>query len=403
MGGLFLFRSNLGKKEEAEKSFSHLTQLNSRNLGRRSGRSLVTVGSMAAGAFLVVSTGAFRKAPPASPDDLQSGTGGFAFWGESATPIYDDLNQDEAVNLFDLNRSLLRDTKVVPLRLREGDDASCLNLNKALRPKIFGIKPSDFEGRFEFAEGNWSSLYQNPEGNAIPALVDQNTLMWALKMGMHERLKYVDGEGKPFEIEVVGAFKGSMLQGALFIKEEDFLDKFKQQGGYLSFMLTGNKEKTQKLAVHLENRLSQHGIEFKSSLKRLAELQKVENTYLSIFQGLGGLGMLIGTCGLGLVVVRNLVERGQEFALFEAIGYRLNHIRKNVFLEHAWLAFWGIALGSISAVLGITPALFGGVLGTPSISFLWFFMALGLLAFFWVGVGVCLTLRRSQLHLLKNE
>ena len=403
MGGLFLFRSNLGKKEEAEKSFSHLTQLNSRNLGRRSGRSLVTVGSMAAGAFLVVSTGAFRKEPPASPDDLQSGTGGFAFWGESATPIYDDLNQDEAVNLFDLNRSLLKDTQVVPLRLREGDDASCLNLNKALRPKIFGIKPSDFEGRFEFAEGNWSSLYQNPEGNAIPALVDQNTLMWALKMGMHERLKYVDGEGKPFEIEVVGTFKGSMLQGALFIKEEDFLDKFKQQGGYLSFMLTGNKEKAQKLAVHLENRLSQHGIEFKNSLKRLAELQKVENTYLSIFQGLGGLGMLIGTCGLGLVVVRNLVERGQEFALFEAIGYRLNHIRKNVFLEHARLAFWGIALGSISAVLGITPALFGGVLGTPSISFLWFFMALGFLAFFWVGVGVCLTLRRSQLHLLKNE
>ena len=48
---------------------------------------------MAAGAFLVVSTGAFRKAPPASSDDLQSGTGGFSFWGESAVPIYDDLNQ----------------------------------------------------------------------------------------------------------------------------------------------------------------------------------------------------------------------------------------------------------------------------------------------------------------------
>ena len=84
VGGLFLFRSNLGKKEEADKSFSSLTQLNRRNLGRRAGRSLVTVGSMAAGAFLVVSTGAFRKAPPVSPTDLQSGTGGFSFWGESA-------------------------------------------------------------------------------------------------------------------------------------------------------------------------------------------------------------------------------------------------------------------------------------------------------------------------------
>jgi ABC-type antimicrobial peptide transport system permease subunit len=113
--------------------------------------------------------------------------------------------------------------------------------------------------------------------------------------------------------------------------------------------------------------------------------------------------MLIGTCGLGLVVVRNLVERGQEFALFEAIGYQLNYIRKNAFLEHAWLAFWGIALGSVSAILGISPALFGGILDSPSIGFLWFFMALGFLAFFWAGIGVCLTLRKSQLHLLKNE
>ena len=121
----------------------------------------------------------------------------------------------------------------------------------------------------------------------------------------------------------------------LFIKEDDFLKKFKQQGGYRSFMLSGKQADTDKLAVHLEDRLFQHGMEFRNSLAILAELLEVENTYLSIFQGLGGLGMLIGTCGLGLVVVRNLVERGQEFALFEAIGYRLDNIRKFIFLEHA--------------------------------------------------------------------
>ena len=160
-------------------------------------------------------------------------------------------------------------------------------------------------------------------------------------MGMGGRLNYVDGEGKPFEVEVVGAFKGSMLQGALFIKEDDFLDKFKQQGGYRSFMLTGNKEDAQKLAVHLEDRLFQHGMEFRDSLEKLAELQKVENTYLSIFQGLGGLGMLIGTCGLGLVVVRNLVERGQEFALFEAIGYQLNYHSKKCFSRTCTIGILG--------------------------------------------------------------
>ena len=187
-----------------------------------------------------------------------------------------------------------------------------LEPNKALRPRIYGVKTSDFSGRFDFSDGNWTSLNKTIDGNIIPALVDQNTLMWALKMGLGDRIEYTDGEGGPFEIELVGAFKGSMLQGALFIKEEDFLNKFKQQGGYRSFMITGPSEDGQKLVNHLEDRLYQHGLEFRESRERLGELQTVENTYLSIFQGLGGLGMLIGTCGLGLVVARNLVERSQS-------------------------------------------------------------------------------------------
>ena len=403
VSGLFLFRATLGRMAKKKIRFSQLAQLNRRNLGRRAGRSLVTVGSMAAGTFLVVSTGAFRKAADTPSEEWQSGTGGFSYWGESASPIYDDLNEEEAMNLFDLNESLLSNAEVVPLRLREGDDASCLNLNKALRPKIYGIKPSDFDGRFEFTEGNWSSLYISSQVDVVPALVDQNTLTWALKRSIGERLQFMDGEGRAFEIEIVGAFKGTMLQGALFIKEEDFLQKFRQQGGYRSFMISGKKKEAGKLALHLEDRLFQYGMEFRDSQAKLAELQKVENTYLSIFQGLGGLGMLIGTCGLGLVVARNLVERSHEFALFEALGYELKVLQKNVFFEHAQLATWGIILGSLSAILGIAPSLFGGVLEAPGRGFLWFFLALAILAFFWVGVAVFLILRKSQLDSLQNE
>ena len=77
------------------------------------------------------------------------------------------------------------------------------------------------------------------EKNIVPGLVDQNTMMWALKMGLGDRIQFTDSEGMIFEIELVGTFKGSMLQGALFINEEDFHSKFKQQGGYRSFMITG--------------------------------------------------------------------------------------------------------------------------------------------------------------------
>ena len=403
IGGLFLFRARLGKAGGEENVITKIPQLEQRNLGRRAGRALVTAGSMAAGAFLVVSTGAFRKSAEVSAESFDSGTGGFSFWGESASPIYDDLNSREASELFDLNDTLLLSSSVIPLRVREGDDASCLNLNKALRPRIYGVKPSDFKNRFSFAEGNWNSLNEVLEGNTVPALVDQNTMMWALKMGLGDRLQYTDGEGRPFEIQLVGALKGSMLQGALFISEENFLSKFKQQGGYRSFMISGKIDGARRLAKHLEDRLQQHGIEFRESKERLSELQEVENTYLSIFQGLGGLGMLIGTCGLGLVVTRNLVERGQEIALFEALGFQFNRIKQSALTEHLQLAVWGIIIGSSSAIVGIAPALFGNVLDKPSMSFVWFFAALALLSFLWVFLAVFLTLRKSQLHLLKNE
>ena len=133
-----------------------------RNAARRSGRSLVTAGSDGRRhAFLVVGTGAFRKDSSSISGTRDSGTGGFALVGESALPVYDDLNGLEGRELYDLNATLLSDVYVTPLRVREGDDASCLNLNKAIRPQLYGVKPSELSDRFTFAEGDWSTLKQD--------------------------------------------------------------------------------------------------------------------------------------------------------------------------------------------------------------------------------------------------
>ena len=55
--------------------------------------------------------------------------------------------------------------------------------------------------------------------------------------------------------------------------------------------------------------------------ERLAEFHRVENTYLSTFQTLGGLGLLLGTIGLAAVLLRNVLERRRELALLGAVGY----------------------------------------------------------------------------------
>ena len=401
--GLLFFRTRLLKTAGESGVLPDAATLSRRNAARRSGRSLVTAGAMAGGAFLVVGTGAFRKDASSISGEPSSGTGGFALIGETALPVYDDLNGEEGRELFDLNASLLAGSVITPLRVREGDDASCLNLNKALRPRLYGVKPSEFAGRFSFAEGDWSTLKQAISDDAIPAVVDQNTMMWALKKGVGDLVEYRDGEGGTFQVRLAAVAKGSMLQGALYVDEKHFEQKFPKQGGYRGFLVDIPADKVKAVSGHLTNRLANYGMELRPAAERLAELQEVENTYIAIFQALGGLGLLLGTAGLAVVVVRNLLERSKEFGLLEAVGYPLSSLRKLATTEHLGLALWGLGVGVVSAVLGIAPALFGEIGQRPGENFLWLLAGLVVLSLFWTWLAVTLSLRTSRLSALRDE
>jgi ABC-type antimicrobial peptide transport system permease subunit len=82
----------------------------------------------------------------------------------------------------------------------------------------------------------------------------------------------------------------------------------------------------------------------------------VENTYISTFQALGGLGLLVGTVGLGAVVLRNVLERRRELALLGAVGYTPAHIMIMVLAENLLLLGWGVAVGAACAWIAIAPA-----------------------------------------------
>ena len=91
--------------------------------------------------------------------------------------------------------------------------------------------------------------------------------------------------------------------------------------------------------------------------RRLAQLQAVENTYLSIFQVLGGLGLLLGSAGLAVVVARNVLERRREYALLEAVGFNQAQLRRLIYSEHRALILLGIVAGVVSALIAVWPGL----------------------------------------------
>lgn len=383
---------------------SSLAGLGLRNITRRPGRSLAVIGMMAGGIFLVIAVNAFRLGAESDPSNRASGTGGFALIGESTLPVYEDLNTSAAWEAFALDDKMMKDIRVIPFRVREGDDASCLNLNKAQRPVLCGVNPAVLADRkaFAFAKGSWGVLAGGSKSE-IPAIADQATAMWGLGKGLGDTIEFTDAQGRAFDVKIAGLLAGSVLQGRVIISEYEFLRKFPDTAGYKFFLVDAPVGKAAEVRAHLSRQLGGRGLALEATADRLAAFNAVQNTYIGIFTVLGGLGVLLGTLGLGVLAMRNVLERRGEFGLMQALGFRPRALRAMVVSEHAALLATGLLLGIVSAAIAVWPNVKQSVAALPYAFLFW--LNLGILAF---GIAACwlaavLALRGRLLDAVRRE
>ena len=98
---------------------------------------------------------------------------------------------------------------------------------------------------------------------------------------------------------------------------------------------------------------------------RLAELMAVQNTYLSTFQSLGALGLLLGAAGLAVVQMRSVAERRGELALLQAAGFRRSRLMRMILCENLVLLVGGLGIGTAAAVVAVVPQALVEQIATP--------------------------------------
>ena len=397
-----------------------LVSMGVRNAARRRRRSLATAAMLACGSFLVVSVGAFRLDENADAGSRASGTGGFTLLGESALPVVHDLNTPSGRDFFGLDAKSIEAVSFVSLRVRDGDDASCLNLNRAQRPRLLGVKPAAMEGRFTFAKladgvpekspwkaldrGEFYPMHGQPLAvDEVAAIGDAASIQWALGKKLGDTIEFTDERGGAFKVRLVASLAGSVLQGSLLIDEAEFARRFPSEAGYRMFLMDAPSNRAADVSAALTRALSDVGLELAPATRRLAELNAVQNTYLSTFQVLGGLGLLLGSAGLGVVVLRNVLERRGELALLLAIGFRARALRRLVVSEHAVLLLIGLATGVGAALVAVLPVWFKPGAQPPPLS-LWLTLGAVLVAgLVWTWGATMLALRGNLLDALRSE
>jgi len=408
----------LAARDSAEKLT--LWGMGVRNLTRRRRRSLATMGLLACGSFLVASIGVFRLDAVRNADQRSSGTGGFALMGESTLPVVHDLNTATGREFYALEEAELTDVRFVPLRVREGDDASCLNLNRAQQPRLLGVPFEELASRGSFtfartlddaAEGNpWrqlgeASVEANAEGAepipVIPAIGDLNSILWAMGRKVGDTLTYVDDRGREVRVRIVGAVANSILQGSLLIDEAAFVRLFPSEVGYRMFLVDAPSKEVDRVASDLGRALADVGLELTPTTRRLAQFNAVQNTYLGTFQVLGGLGLILGSVGLGVVLLRNVLERRGELALLLAVGYRPTGVRWMVLSEHGLLLLAGLVVGLVAAAVAVVPSIRSAELPYASLGLtLGAVLASGM---FWTWAASRWSLRGELLPALRRE
>jgi ABC-type antimicrobial peptide transport system permease subunit len=301
----------------------------------------------------------------------------------------------------------------VPFRVKEGDDASCLNLNRVACPQLIGVEAEELATRkaFTFAgvagdvdtDNPWMVLEKELPDDMIPAIADLSVIVWGLGKAVGDILTYTDEKGESFQLQLVGGLANSVFQGNIIISEKIFLQKYPSISGYQILLVDAPPERVTGLSDNLTWALQDQGLELSSASERLAQFNTVQNTYLSIFLILGSLGLLLGSVGLGIVVWRNVNERRGELALLRAVGYRRKSVRNMLLSEHVALLFAGIFFGIFAALLAILPSFLTPGAEIPYPTILIILVIVSLNGVIWTSLAAGLATKQDLIPALRKE
>ena len=189
--------------------------------------------------------------------------------------------------------------------------------------------------------------------------------MWGLGKGVGDTLDYQDASGNTFQVKIIGLLAGSVLQGKMIISEQAFLAKYPDAAGYRFFLMDAQPQQAAEVAAHLTRQLEPRGLALEPARQRLEVFMSVQNTYIGIFTVLGGLGVLLGTAGIGVLIARHVLERRGELGLMQALGFQVGALRTMILGEHGVLLVLGVVLGVVTASLAVIPRLIESGGGVP--------------------------------------
>ena len=255
------------------------------------------------------------------------------------------------------------DSKILPIRIKEGDEASCLNLNQVRNPRIAGVdsKILSSELRFKIVEevqkgAGWEILDSQLPNRNIPAISDKGVLKWSMGLRTGDSLDIKAEDGQIYSLVFMSALSSSIFQGSVLISEENFLKLFPSSKGYNRFLIDlPDSENSQDSVKILKRILRSYGPVVRNSIDILDEYYSVQNSYISIFFQLGLMAVIFAVAGISILLLKKIQEERNEISIQRVIGFRKRMVFKQLFAENFITILYGIFAGVVSSIIALLP------------------------------------------------
>ncbi len=125
------------------------------------------------------------------------------------------------------------------------------------------------------------------------------------------------------------------------------------------FIRLNDPSKSSAVAKEIGQKLLINGVQSVSIKDELEGFQSRARSFLYIFQGFMGLGLIVGLAAIGVIAFRAVVERRQQIGVLRAIGFQSRAVSLSFLIETAFVVLLGCLSGTVLGLL-LARNLFAG-------------------------------------------
>jgi putative ABC transport system permease protein len=233
------------------------------------------------------------------------------------------------------------DNNSIPQRLTGFDESLLARRVPAL---------SSRDARFPTDEAAWRAVLTSRDSVIVPAnFLGLGTGPARDSVRVGEQLMLIDpatGRRSPLTVMGIDGSLDPAENGAMVATTRlpTFVDRTSASRFYVK-VATGARP--EDVGQQLQNDLLPYGVQASTFRSLVDDRLSNQAQFIALLEGYLSLGLLIGICGLGVVMVRAVRERRREIGMLRAMGFASTVVRRSFMVEASFIAVQGILIGGV--------------------------------------------------------